>query len=245
MPEAWHDGAFFMRKFLFRFGDCDRAGNASLYAVMRLFSELAGEDFERRGLGFDVLGARGQALLIARLRLNIHRLPVHTEQTAAVTWERGSKGPYFLRDFELRSTEGEQLISAASQWFMVDRASREVLRPNVLGLEHRQLDPRRADCPDCEKPAHCGKLLPLGLRPVFYSDLDLNGHVNNAVYSRIAVDFLPEALRERTPAGVSVSFLKETKLGETLELFGEVSGDCCRIRGSVGGAPHFAVDFTY
>ncbi len=245
MPEAWHDGAFFTRKFLFRFGDCDQAGNASFYAVMKLFSELAGEDFERRGLGYDVLGARGQALLIARLRLSIHRMPVHTEQTVAVTWERGSKGPYFLRDFVLRSAGGELLLSASSQWFMVARASREVLRPGVLGFEQRQFDPRRADCPDCEKPARYENLMPLGTRPVYYSDLDANGHVNNAVYVKIAVDFLPETLRERMPAGVSVSFLKETKLGETLEIFGEETKGGCKIRGCVNGAPHFAVDFIY
>lgn len=245
MPEAWHDGAFFTRKFIFRFGDCHRAGNASLYAVMKLFSELAGEDYERRGLGYDMLAAQGRALLISRLRLKMHRQPRHTEETVAVTWERGEKGPYFLRDFELRSAEGEPLISAGSQWFMVDRASREVLRPGVLGQERRQLDPRRADCPDCGKPARCEKLSLLGSRPVFYSDLDANGHVNNAVYGRIAMDFLPEELRERPPTEVSISFLKETKREETLELFGEVSGDGCRIRGSVDGAPHFALDFTY
>mgnify|MGYP003609561898 CR=1 FL=1 len=221
MSEAWHEGAFFYRKFIFRFGDCDITKNSSLYAVMKLASEMAGEDYERRGLGYEYLLKHGQALLLSRMRFKFARMPVHTEKVIAATWERFDKGPFFYRDFELKSESGEVLVSGSSQWALVDIISREILRPSSLAEGRRQTDLRKSDCPECEKLTKNAGLTVLGERPAFYSDLDANGHVNNAVYGKIAVDFLPEEIRQRKIKGFSINFSMETKQGETLETSGE------------------------
>jgi len=245
MPEAWMDGAFFYRKFTFRFGDCDSQEQATIHALMKLFSELAGEDYERRGMGYELLRQQAQAMLISHLRLKFHRQPVHMEQTIACTWERGAKGPYFLRDFELRTDSGELLVAGTSQWFMVDIISREVLRPVALSEKNRVIDPRRADCPNCEKLSKSDALPFLGSRPVYYSDLDANGHVNNAVYGRIAVDFLPEELLRKQLEAFSINFSVETKPGESLELCGAQINERFQLRGSAGGTLRFGCAFDF
>jgi acyl-ACP thioesterase len=245
MPEAWQDGAVFYREFIFRFGDCDCNKSASLYALMKLFSEIAGEDYERRGLGYARLGERGQAVLISKLRLRVFRMPAHIEKTRTATWERGTRGPYFLRDFEMQAEDGTRLITACSQWFLVDVLSREVLRPAALTGGNRQLDSRRADCPECEKLKLREAMPLLGRRPVYFSDLDANGHVNNAVYGRIAVDFLPEAYRQRALKGASLVFTRETRPGETLGIYGLESEKGYLLQGSANGGKHFACEMLY
>jgi len=184
-------------------------------------------------------------MLISRLKLKFHRCPVHMEQTVARTWERGVKGPYFMRDFEQRTESGELLVSGTSQWFLVDIISREVLRPAALLAENRMLDPLRADCPACEKLQKCDNLPTLGCRPVYYSDLDANGHVNNAVYGRIAMDFLPDDLRQKQLETFSIHFAMETKLGEVLELDGERIGSTFQLRGKAGNTLHFGCSFVF
>ncbi len=245
MPEEWYEGAYFNRKFRFRFGDCDILKRGSLYAVMKLLSELSGEDYERRGLGYDSLAQHGQALLLSRMRLRFSRLPSHMEKVVAVTWERCVKGPFFYRDYEIKTESGELIASGSSNWFLVDITSRNVLRPNELPKGLRQLEERKSDCPDCEKLKKIESLPIIGSRPVFYSDLDANGHINNAVYARIATDFLPPEYRNREVRDYLINFCKETKLGETLDVRGGKTGDGYIIHGFVNGGQHFASEFTF
>lgn len=244
MSEEWYDGAYFNRKFIFRFGDCDKTKNASLYAVMKLLSELAGEDYERRGLGYEYLLKHGQALLLSRMRFKFARMPEHTEKIVASTWERFDKGPYFYRDFEIKSESGELLIAASSQWFLVDIMSREVLRPGSMAEGRRRLDPRKSGCPDCEKLKKTVDLPVLGFRPVYYSDLDGNSHVNNAVYGKIAVDFLPEEIRKKEIKDFSINFFMETKQNETLEICGAESDKGYIIQGISNDALRFGCEFV-
>ena len=245
MLKEWYDGAYFNREFLFRFGDCDIQKTASLHSLMKLLSELSGEDYERRGLGYDTLAKSGQAMLLSRMRLRLSRLPAHKEKVVALTWERGMNGPYFYRDFEIKSEDGALLVSGTSCWFMVDIITREVLRPNALSEGKRQLEDRKSDCPECDKLKKLENLPLLGSRPVYYSDLDGNGHVNNAVYARIAGDFLPPEYQGREVRDYVVNFSKETKLGETLELRGGNSAEGYIVQGFVGGMQHFASEFTF
>lgn len=244
MSEEWYEEAYFNRKFVFRFGDCDKSKNASLYAVMKLLSELAGEDYERRELGYEYLLEHGQAMLLSRLRLKIDRLPVHTEKIVATTWERLVKGPYFYRDYEIKSESGEVLASGSSQWMLVDITSRTVLRPSSLVEGKRQENPRKSACPDCEKQKKQEGLPPLGCRSVYYSDLDGNGHVNNAVYGKIAVDFLPEEIRQKEIKDFSINFFMETKQDETLKICGKETDNGYLVQGFSNDSLRFGCEFV-
>ncbi len=245
MPQEWYDGAYFNREFLFRFGDCDIRKTANLYSIMKLLSELAGEDYERRGMGYDTLANSRQAMLLSRMRLRFSRLPAHKEKVVAVTWERGMNGPYFYRDFEIKAEDGELLILGTSCWFLVDIISREVLRPNALTEGKRQLEARKADCPECDKLKKLENMPPLGNRPIFYSDLDGNAHVNNAVYAKIAGDFLPEELRRKMLKEFSINFFVETRLGEAMELAGMETKSGFVLQGNAGGIPRFGCRFEF
>ncbi|MBP8639592.1 MAG: hypothetical protein KBI01_01640 [Oscillospiraceae bacterium] len=243
MPEEWYDGAYFNRKFMFRFGDCDRAKNASLYAITKLVSELAGEDYERRGLGYDCLSERGQALLLSKMRFKFERMPVHTEEIVASTWERFDKGPFFYRDFELKSIDDEVLVSGASQWMLVDIISRKVLRPSSLAEGRRQTDLRKSDCPDCEKLSKTGDLSVLGIRPIYISDLDANNHVNNAVYGKIANDYLPVEIRQKEIKGFLINYFLEVKQGELLEISGAFTDTGYIIQGTANNSLRFGCEY--
>jgi len=245
LSEEWYDGAYFNRRFIFRFGDCDSRKKASLFSVMKFCSELAGEDYERRGLGYEYLRERGQALLLSRIRLRFARMPEHTESVVASTWERFDKGPFFYRDFEIRTKEGELLAAGSTQWFLVDIISREVLRPSSLAEGQRSLDPRKSPAPECDKLKKRSSLPFLGSRQVYYTDLDGNGHVNNAVYAKIAVDFLPEELQQRPISDFSINYFMETKPHETLEICGAATDTGYIIQGASDGVPHFACEFWF
>ena len=242
--EQWYEGAVYNRRFTFRYGDCDDKSRGSLFSVMKLLSEIAGEGYGGLGKEYAELWRTGQAFLLSRMSLRFHRTPVYTESVIASTWAREARGPLFYRDFEIRSEEGAVLVSASSAWLLVDIGSREILRPEALTLPPKT-ESRVADCPESKKIRADKKLVPIGERPVYHSDLDGNGHMNNAVYGRIATDFLPEIYREKALRDVFVDFHLETKLGQALEIYGGGVKNGYKLQGRIGDELHFGTEFIY
>lgn len=245
MYDEWYDGAYFRCKSAFRFGDCDNRKKASLYSVMKLLSEISGEDYEGRGLGHTYLQKQRQALLLSRMSLNFHRMPTYSEKVVASTWERFAKGPFFYRDYEIEGENGELLVSGSSLWVLVDPISREILRPANLVKGLKQSDPRKSDCPECIKIKKLDELPVIGYRPVFYSDLDGNGHVNNAVYGKMAVDFLPEKYRQKDIKYFAINFNMETKHNETLEIRGAEIENGYAVQGISDDILHFGCELGF
>lgn len=231
------------RKFIFRFGDCDCQKRASVYSIMKLLTELSGEDYEERGLGHSFLWEHGQTFLISRMRLQIARLPVYTEAIVADTWERTVKGPYFYRDYDLYTPEGERLIIGTSMWMLIDPATREILHPAALIGGMPKGSDECVPCTGCKKQRPNIELPLLGSRRIYYSDLDANGHVNNAVYCKIASDYLPETVHKAALKALDLTFSMETRLGQTLELRGGETSGGFVIQGFVENMMHFSCEY--
>lgn len=245
MADEWYEGTSFFRRFSFRFGDCDNCKRASLYTILKLLSEIAGDDYEGRGLGHKRLQEQGQVFLISRMSLAFDRIPEYADNIIAETWERTVSGPYFYRDYEVFGDSGEKFISGSSQWLLADPASRGILRPNCLPTGQRQSSLRKSDCPECKKIKKPDNLPVLGHRPIYYSDLDGNGHVNNAVYGKIAVDYLPDVLRQKVIKTFTVNYNFETKPEETLEIRGTETENGYLIQGVCCDKLHFCCEFGY
>lgn len=233
----------FRREFTFRFGDCDCYKRASIFSIMKLLTELSGEDYEYKGLGHTFLWEKRQTFLVTRMRLEFPRMPRYTGTAVAETWERTVKGPYFYRDYDVRDRSGRPLIIGSSMWLLVDPLSREILRPAALIGGLPKENPDHVPCAGCKRLKLDGSLPLLGTRRIFYSDLDANGHVNNAAYGKIAVDFMPDALREREIKALDVNFVMETKPDELLELHGGETEKGYAVQGVVGESLHFACEF--
>lgn len=74
------------------------------------------------------------------------------------------------------------------------------------------MDLRKSNCPDCARLKRREGLAVLGERPAYWSDLDANGHVTNAVYGRIATDFLPAEYHSRRLRSFAINFHLEVHL---------------------------------
>lgn len=245
LHESGWEGACFKRSFTFRFGDCDAGKKASIFALMKLLSEASGEDYERRGLGHSVLWAQRQAFLLARMAIELYERPSHAQTVCLTTWERGARGPFFYRDYEIRDGEGKLTVAGTSQWLLVGTATREILRPAELFGGLPPENPALAPCAPCKRIRPREEASFLGQRPVYYSDIDGNGHLNNAVYGRIATDFLPERFIEMTLKRLDINFNMETKLGEVLDIYGCESDMGYIIQGKSGSSLHFCCEFAF
>ena len=184
-------------------------------------------------------------MLVSRLALEIERMPVYGERVIAATWERMTKGPYFYREFEIKKENGQLLVSGSSLWMLVDPETREILRPEKLVGGNRQMDLRKSNCPDCARLKRREGLAVLGERPAYWSDLDANGHVTNAVYGRIATDFLPAEYHSRRLRSFAINFHLEVHPDDRLQICGEPEENGFFEQGITGNNTHYISTFRF
>lgn len=246
MAERFFDGEFYKRRNTMDYMQCDSGNMAYLHVILGIFSELAGDEGSAKGEGYEFFMAHNMFFLVTRMSARIHRLPEKNETVVFSTWFRQVEGKFFLRDCEARSEDGELLLSMSGTWALLDAQTRRLAdpssHPGVGSLPHMDL---KADAPICKKIMPLPEMESLGTRKTRYTDLDCNHHMNNSVYTKMAMDFLPDRYRERSIRDYVINFNREVRLGEVLELRGGETEHGYIIQGYTGEALHFSSEFTF
>ena len=135
-----------------------------------------------------------------------------------------------MRDFQIRDEQKNAIIYGRSNWLIIDLDRRRPLRPHVV-MEKLPLNEGIDAYPDgaAELPAMSGEtgaLKKTGERVAAYSDLDYNGHVNNARYVQWVQDIAdPAMLCGAEKLHIDMNYLHEIKIGERIEFFTKTSDD--------------------
>lgn len=192
-----------------------RARPGALCAMMQ---ESAWRHAESLGFGYTHLAEAGRFWVLSRLVLEWRRQPGWGEELELTTWPSGHQGALALRDFRF-SGAGEAWIEAVTAWLVVDRSSRRPIRPREALILPEEYNPPRAmdetppRIPDLPAPGRTRRV------EAAWSDIDLNGHVNNTRYVDWMLDgFDPEFHRAHLPRRLEMNFLAELRLGEPIEL---------------------------
>lgn len=210
--------------------DVDIRKNYKAFAFMSMAQEMANWHASGIGFGYDDLIKDNISWVVSRMKVRYLRSPKWEEEIQFSTWHKGRDGVFSLRDFEVSDAEGkETLIQATSSWLLIDISSRRMLRPDhVLGEKSLSTALDRDSIAE-----HCGKItVPKDCTPalvrrhdVLYSDVDFNGHTNNAKYIEWSFDTLPAAeVSGRDIDCFQINFNHETRPGDTVELYLAASG---------------------
>ncbi len=221
--------------------EVDAYGNCRPAALLQFFQDLATDHADRLDMGRDYLTREYHAVwMLARVWYRLDR-PLHMGETVTIrTWHRGAGGLTVYRDFDL-TVDGKPVGEAVSAWIVADIESRKMLRPT--GVEHIASAP----VPETVKDRQL-KLIRTPkereyryTKTVRYSDLDINGHMNNTKYADVLIDALtPEELRGRFIAEMQLNYSQECLPGESMDICRQLEEDRCYIDGCGGdGARRF------
>ncbi len=219
---------------------------------MSIAQEMAVEAATVLHFGYEDMAAHDLAWVVSRTKLIFNRVPVWKDKVEFQTWHKGINGLYFLRDYRMVGEDGEVLIDGTSSWIALNTKTRSLFKTEDLGL-YFDITPQNTESA-IEAPA--GKIVApkdselVASHKVEYSDVDFIGHANNASYISWAMDCLPEALlRGSFPHIVEINFNKETRGGETIDIYRKVREDDTAMvvifEGKVAGLTHFTARFTY
>ena len=189
------------RDYRLRWMDFDRHERIQPFAIMDIFQDVALHQSEDMGIGYEAMMEHRVFWAIIRQKIEIVRQPGHYQMVTARTWPHSLMRFSFMRDNSLRDEEGTLLAKCSAEYVLMNIDTRKFVKvTDVLHGEYSFDEARAFE----------GKLRKLpgfdmegaGTHTVVpgYSDVDKNGHVNNALYARYAMDALApdESLSLRT-----------------------------------------------
>jgi acyl-ACP thioesterase len=218
-------------EFAVRFGAVDRSDRLTPAAIFDIFQELAISHAETLGVGRDALAASRMGWILSRMSVVVDRRPKWGETVIVRSWPRGAERLFAVRDYDIRDTENRVLVRGRSGWLVLDMDRRRPLRVQPV-IERFPLNDGLDALPGTPSGLETrDNLEKAGERRAAYSDIDYNGHVNNARYIPWIQDITSaEILEKADRIRLDINYLSEIKYGELIELW------TARIDTAVSGA---------
>ncbi len=160
---------------------------------------------EEDGLGF----------LLSRIMLRADE-PIYAYEDIEVrTWCGESKGLTFVRCFSVHK-EGRTVATALSHWALMDIREKKLVRVSAFDRPFPMGElPDEATLPRKVRIPAATAMETVGTRPIVYSDLDFNRHMNNTRYPDMVCDYLPD-MAGKWVRTLSLSYLREAAYGDIL-----------------------------
>lgn len=180
--------------------------------------EIGEENAVSFNLAYQEMMKRNMCWVLYRQHLRYHHIVRALDAIKVTTWPGVVEGPIIPRFFILEKEDGTRVGEAVTSWVLINVETRRPLRPSVLEGE---LPENQGLTPPMPLPstlrienAQC-----VEERTVRYSDVDINGHMNNAKYLDWVCDMLPMAkIRAQGICEWQVNYISEALPGERLAL---------------------------
>ena len=205
--------------------DVDFTLRASVGSIINYMLNVAGRDAHNKGFGVEVLQGNFFTWVLSRLALEVKRQPEQYSDIEVDTWVNEFNRLTTTRNFRLHKGE-EMQAECVSQWCAIDMEKRQAVDLNIFkDIYGRAL----VDEPSpIAAPARLRGITPLATmsRPVVYSDIDFNRHVNTLRYVDLIFDAMPLELIEKNKGlRFDIHFLTEAVYGDTLTVGYVTEGD--------------------
>lgn len=207
--------------------DCDNRNAMRMSAAVRCMQRCSCEQMIRLGIPLEKLIAEGMSLILTKICLKVHRLPVCNEPLLVGTIPVGPVGVKYHREYFIDSQDGERLISAFSYWVLINPTTGKLVRPSQCpydwDLKPSLVEKIIGDIPFPKRPGPESVRTSIAVR---YSDIDWNDHVNNTIYADFVCDALVDELHADRKIDIfAIRFKNESRLGDRIDVSAEILRD--------------------
>lgn len=205
----------FEKDYALTFGHIDNRGISRPSALFDFMQDAATDHAESLRIAREDLHAMW---VLSRLHCSLVRpLCVH-EIVRVKTWCAGIRGATWMRAFALY-VDDAQIGQALSTWAVLDPVSRRILRPANIPAAQEIIRLTSDHCPAAPGRLTCTALMPHHVHTVRYSDLDINGHMNNVKTVDVICDGLElERRQDQFVSEIQVNYTAECMPGDDIML---------------------------
>lgn len=208
-------GGFFMpidytTHFTLRPGEVDFVGRWRPSSILTSMQDIATEHAEPLGFGRQTLLEQGLIWILSRTHVQMLDYPMMGDEVLMRTWAGVPNRFFFPRYFEMTAADGTPFGFASSLWLILDVNEHMVVPPSKCQFAFPDTSQWPAPLPLPERVLRVeGEALGRVREPV-YTDLDINGHVNNTRYADWVCDALPlDILRTHAIDNLLLNYTRE------------------------------------
>ena len=219
-------------------------------AFMDLAQEAAGLHAVHLGFGYDDLIKTNTAWILSRVKVRFLDTPIWRDNVTFTTWHKGFDRLFFIRDFVMTDSQGRERVKATTSWLVLDLENRSMVRDPKLG-EDGACSEHALEIPaDRVRMPRNVEAESVAEHVVGYSDVDMLGHANNAMYMQWAMDAVDYETASKMPVKeFTINFNHEVKAGDKVELYRasveKEDGRHVFIEGRVGDVSSFCVEIIF
>ena len=204
--------------------ESDYKGKMSLNAFFLFLQECAWQNAMENGFGYEFVEEENALWVLTRVLVQLEYFPKWKDQVEIKTWPRVAEGLFAMRDYQVIHSK-KCIGSVSSSWLVLDKDSKRPRRISEFEFSKSNFVSEKAIDRLLEKIELPSRMLFCEKRRVYSSDIDVNGHVNNATYVRWIMDahlnMETKYLKE-----FEINFIGELMLNDEFEIFqGQVGGE--------------------
>ena len=208
----------YVKEYNIRTYECDKNSYLRIVTLFNILQDMADSHASDLGLGMEYCLSKGFAWVGANYHVKINRMPKIHEDIKIITWPSEQRKIGAIRDFAVYDNEGNLIITATSQWILIDfvrkrpMALKDNLPEYTVINEHSMV----SDFEKLRAPSRIDYQKTFSIR---FDDIDINMHVNNSLYPLWASETLSNVFRDDyLPSEIEISFKKEGHLGEDVQV---------------------------
>lgn len=210
----------YQRSFTVAVSDADCKGRLKPSAILQYLQDVATDHAEILGVGFGAMFAKNMIWVQTSVQVEILKYPKIGQQITVSTFPFKPGLVECERDYYVFDAEGNEILRAASFWCVLDSETRKIQRSksyfNFADELYRPDPAFSAPNKKVQLPSEMDVVYDSAVR---YSQLDRNGHVNNARYGDFALDSFDGAcLNQNDIAAFDIVFMHELRLGDRFKV---------------------------
>ena len=199
-------------------------GSVKPSAMQRYMQQIARDDIAAYGATYEAMREQSMVFVITRLRMDFLSEIRDGDELLLKTFPYKVEGVTWFRSFEAYRN-GERVMTADSRWVLLNFQTRSILRPSELRFEIPSSEITEEYPPIPRRISLAGTPFRESKRKIYLTQTDENCHLNNCVYSDLALDDAPIDLGGKRICTVCILFEREAVEGDTLTLRYEKTED--------------------
>lgn len=226
-----------IKEYELRYTDVDAYDNLKLSSLLSLLEESACLSADELGFGYKDVAPKNIGFIIANWYIELEKAIKLGDNLTVHTWPVKPKHFIFLRDFELY-VGNKKIGVATARWCMIDTLSFGMLPTSVYFTESdlAEYNTERSTNFSQWKIPEIDNGQKKYSKTVTYSDYDHYFHANNTKYADFLMDvFSIEELKGKFLKSAQITYVKQCKFGEEIELFHSAEQGFDIVEGRVNG----------
>ena len=210
--------------------------------LFKIFQLVGFHHIRALKLGQDELDKHNLLWVLVRMDVNIYRTPKLDEEILVTTHPGEKRSFIFPRYYQIYDKKGNLIINVSSLWALIDKDTRKVsIKPDMINIKG---ETSKVDMPQPEKVVGDSALL-ADTRKVRYTDVDMNGHLNNTSYIEYILNIHDnDFYKSHRIKSIRINYDKEIKPTDIVNIYSN-GGVPEIIKGKVGDSNNFTAEIDY